>query len=219
MSIVQVPTALPAQVGIVPGNLKMVVTDGNTTLTTAGYLNASDLEGSVVSSTDLIDILYSYNAQKNAGVWGTYFVTNNNGVFTLQRLNSNVVWMDIVCSAAALANGGKVIIAAGCPQQRFAVRDIRVNYSASGLSGGSGDRLLQVTDGTISFNNAGITAALLGTPVNTVWGGSGNPLPGNVSMTTTTQVAGNPLYATYAGGTLDYTTGSVTISVAVQRVA
>ena len=131
---------------------------------------------------------------------------------------SDLAWHDVACAASALATGGTVTIQASSGSKQYKVRDVFMNYSASGLSGGGGDRLLQISDGTTSYNNAGITAALLGTPVNTVWGGSGNPLPGTVAMNTST-VAGANLVAKYAGGTTDYTTGTVTISVLTQRVA
>jgi len=131
---------------------------------------------------------------------------------------SDLAWHDIACSAAALASAGTVTIQASSGAKQYKVRDIRMNYSASGLSGGSGDRLLSVTDGTTVYNSTGITAALLGTPVNTIWGGTGNPLAGTVAMNTST-AAGAALVATYTGGTMDFTTGTVTISVLTQRVA
>ncbi len=124
----------------------------------------------------------------------------------------------INASLTPLATSGHVAIITGSGAMQFKVRDIKVNYSASGLSGGGGDRLVTVTDGTSIYNNAGITAALLGTPVNTVWGGSGNPLPGTVALNTST-VAGSSLYAVYSGGAADYTTGTVNITVSLERVA
>lgn len=119
---------------------------------------------------------------------------------------------------AALAAGGNVVIQASAGAQQYKVRDIKVNYGAAGLSGGGGDRLIQITDGTTVYNDAGITAALLGTPVNTAWGGAGNPLPGTVSADTAS-VAGQNIRAIYAGGAADYTAGSVDVTVALERVA
>lgn len=130
---------------------------------------------------------------------------------------SDIIWYDITCSATALATAGKVNVQVSSGSKQYAVRNVLFNYGAAGLSGGGGDRLLALTDGTTVYNNAGITAALLGTPVNTVWGGAGNPLPGTVAISTAT-VAGANLYFQYTGGTTDYTTGSVVISVQVQRV-
>lgn len=131
---------------------------------------------------------------------------------------SDLKWHDVALTAAALATGGSVSIQASSGSKQYKVRDIRVQYSASGLSGGGGDRLVQIGDGTTVYNNAGITAALLGTPVNTIWGGSGNPLAGTVAMNTST-AAGAALVAKYAGGTTDFASGTVNISVLTERVA
>lgn len=126
------------------------------------------------------------------------------------------ITVDAVIGFAALASAGKFnLIVAPTTTAQWYVRDIKVNYSAAGLSGG-GDRLLKITDGTTIYNNAGITAALLGTPINTGWGGTGNPLAGTVAQNTLT-AAGANIYAQYAGGTTDYTAGSVSISVTFER--
>jgi len=122
----------------------------------------------------------------------------------------------INATSAALASSGHVtVMAHPSATSQFSILDIKVMYSASGLSGGGGDRLLRLTDGTINFNNAGITAALLGTPIYTLWGGTGNPLPNAVSTTST---AGADIYLVYTGGTADFNAGSVTIQVTLQQV-
>lgn len=122
----------------------------------------------------------------------------------------------INATAAALATSGHVAVqAAPSATSQFTIVDVKVMYQAAGLSGGGGDRLLTLTDGTIVFNQSGITAALLGTPVYTVWGDTGNPIPGSVSTTST---AGADIYLVYAGGATDYTTGDVTIQVTLAQV-
>jgi hypothetical protein len=181
------------------------------TITAAGsslYLqvanNLSDLNS---ASTAVTNLGFSQAANK-------YAFTS----FASPDAISDLVWHDVTLSHTALASAGTVSIQASSGSKQYVVRDIRVNYGASGLSGGGGDRLIQITDGTTVYNNAGITAALLGTPINTIWGGTGNPLPGTVAMDTPT-AAGAALVAEYAGGTTDYSAGSVVVSVLVQRVA
>ena len=219
MSIVQLPTILPSQVGILPQVKRMVSTDTASTITASGYLNNIDLQSNPISSSDILEVLYNYNVNTNQGITGYFFpIISSSGTIQLQRLFSNILWVDVTCSASALASAGKVNVVLGTAQQQFYVRNIIVNYSSAGLSGGGGDRLLKLTDGTTVYNNAGITAALLGTPVNTLWGGSGNHIAGTVAQNTLT-VAGSNLYFQYSGGTTDYTTGSVVISVQVQRSA
>lgn len=131
---------------------------------------------------------------------------------------SDLIWNDVTCTFTALASAGQVTVQLSSGAKSYIVRDIRINYTVAGLSGGGGDRLLIVTDGTTTWNDTGITAALLGTPVNTLWGGSGNPVAGTVALNTAS-TPGVTLRAEYAGGTTDYTAGSVIISVLTQRVA
>jgi hypothetical protein len=106
-------------------------------------------------------------------------------------------------------------MAAPSGTSQFKILNIRVMYAAAGLSGGGGDRLLTLTDGTIVFNQAGITAALLGTPIWTLWGGTGNPIPATVSTIST---AGAEIYLVYSGGAADYTTGQIVIEVELAQV-
>lgn len=114
-----------------------------------------------------------------------------------------------------LASAGKVNIqvhSSGTSQ--YYIQDIKV-LTSTGLSGGGGNRLLAVTDGTLVWNNAGITAALLGTPIFTLWSGTGNPIAVSTSQVST---AGADIYFQYTGGTTDYTAGSVQISVTYVKV-
>lgn len=216
MSIIQLPVLKVGQSGMIGANKSMAVTDNLATITTAGYLNNFNLGGNPISPGDVLEVIYDYNVQSGAGTPGLFTPVIVNGVITLQQYVSKLVWYGVTLSAAALASAGKIVIQASTGLQQYFVRDIRVNYSASGLSGGGGDRLVVITDGTTIWNNAGITAALLGTPVNTLWGGSGNPLPGTVAMNTLSQAGAN-IYAQYSGGTSDFSTGSVSISVLIER--
>jgi len=132
-------------------------------------------------------------------------IPTNNVAFTIVK----------TATAAALATAGKVnLVVHPSATSQFAVLDIKV-LKSTGLSGGGGDRLLSVSDGTIVFNNAGITAALLGTPILTVWGGSGNPLAVGASEVST---AGADIFLQYIGGATDYTTGSVQVAVTMVQV-
>lgn len=83
MSIVQLPTVLPAQVGLYPATKKMVTTDSLSTIQTAGYLNQYNLEGNPVSQLDLMEVVYNYNAASNSGTVGIFTVSISNGVITL----------------------------------------------------------------------------------------------------------------------------------------
>lgn len=121
----------------------------------------------------------------------------------------------ITAGFAALATAGKINVQVNTSgTSQFAVTDIKV-LNSTGLSGGGGNRLLSVSDGTIVFNGSGITAALLGTPICTVWGGTGNPIASGTSQVST---AGANIFLQYTGGTTDYTAGSVQLAITLVQV-
>lgn len=131
---------------------------------------------------------------------------------------SDILQQDFTLGFAALASAGKVNIQVSSGSKQYCIRDVRINKS-TGLSGGGGDRLLAISDSTNVWTGTGITAALLGTPINTLWGGSGLPLPSGANAFSTFSTAGANLFFQYTGGTTDFTAGSVIITVKWQRVA
>lgn len=192
---------------------KFSCSDSLAVVTAAGYLNLN-LNATLLSqitANDVFEVSYAGGTAK------LYPLISASGVVTLVGAGSALQWVDVTATAAALATAGKVnVMVAPSTTSQFVVRDLRVNLS-TGLSGGGGDRLLGLKDGTLVFNNAGITAALLGTAINTVWGGSGNPLPAIAMNTPST--AGANIYFQYLGGATDFTAGSVVLSALLQRVA
>lgn len=149
--------------------------------------------------------------------WGS-LLTTNNAVLTTDPTGTPTWSTDpftktavVTATAAELKTAGKVnIFVAPTGTAQVAILDIKV-FKSTGLSAGGGDRLLSLTDGTLVFNDTGITAALLGTPIFTLWGGSGNPLPSATEATIST--AGANVFLQYISGAADYTTGSVIIAV------
>lgn len=217
MTILSITTDVAGQIGVKPRRIAIVSSDSLTTVMSAGYLNTSNTMGYSIDPTDVVDMVYSFSSSSPKKYVRLQPVILN-GEITLVYPIGEVIIKDVTLAATALASSGHVNIVDGVTGVSYKVRDIKMNYGAAGLSGGGGNRLVTITDGTTVYNNAGITAALLGTPVNTVWGGSGNPLPGTVAANTAT-VAGADLYAVYSGGTTDFGTGSVSITVTIERVA
>lgn len=222
MAVLQYKSDIPGLVGVYPQIVYIETNDTLAAVSVAGYLNNTlALATQLVRAGQMALVrTKESNGEINDDFYQIYVNPITQVISLVPNQIGNVYYVDVVMTAGALAAAGHVVIQAAAGNQQFKVRDIKINYGAAGLAGGGGDRLVQVTDGTTVYNNAGITAALLQTPVNTVWGGAGNPLPGAVAMNTST-VAGASLYAVYAGGTTDYTTAasSVTISVGLQRVA
>ncbi len=186
------------------------------TTATSGFIA---LQGAVNASGNFGTTISNSLAQAQAQVITIPDVGAATGQFVLSqsKIPTNNVAFTIVKTATftALGTAGKVnLVVHPTATSQFAVLDIKV-LKSTGLSGGGGDRLLAVSDGTIVFNNAGITAALLGTPILTLWGGTGNPLAVGTSEVCT---AGADVFLQYTGGGTDYTAGSVQVAVTMVQV-
>lgn len=129
---------------------------------------------------------------------------------------SNLIYFDVTVTQANLATAGTKTLYASSGSKQYKVRELFVNSGGTNFSGGGGDRLMAVSDGTTVYSV--VPAASLQTLVNTRWGVAGLPYPASAAIDTST-VAGQGLRALYSGGTTDYTAGSVVVSGLVQRVA
>lgn len=129
---------------------------------------------------------------------------------------SNLIWSDTTVGQAALAAAGLVALVTSSGSKQYKVREIMHNDGGTDFSGGGGDRLGQVGDGTTIYT---ITpAASLQTIVNARWGSTAVAFPTAAAANTSTAAGANLRYS-YNGGTTDYTAGSIVVSVMVQRVA
>jgi hypothetical protein len=186
------------------------------TTATSGFIA---LQGAVNASGNFGTTISNSLAQGQAQVITIPDAGAATGSFVISKStapSNNVTFTKVItATSAALATAGKVNVQVHTSAtSQFAILDIKV-FKSTGLSGGGGDRLLAVSDGTIVFNNAGITAALLGTPILTVWGGTGNPLAVGASEVST---AGADIFLQYTGGATDYTTGSVQVAITMVQV-
>lgn len=136
----------------------------------------------------------------------------------LKRMrNSDLYVAEIAPGQAALASAGKVNIwTPPNATQTIKIRELVLSGAGTAFSGGGGDRLISVTDGTSTWT--AITAALLGTPVATRWGGTGIPYPATKAHHIAASAAGAQVYAQYSGGTADYTAGALTLLVTYELV-
>lgn len=129
---------------------------------------------------------------------------------------ANLISFDVTVGQAALATGGSVTLYTSSGSKQYKIRELYVNSGGTNFSGGGGDRLLDITDGTTVYST--IPAASIQTLVNTGWGVTGLPFPASAAINTNT-VAGASLVAKYSGGATDYTAGSVVISGILERIA
>jgi hypothetical protein len=113
MSILQLPTPLAAQDGLRPATKKMVTTDNLATITTAGYLNAVNLESYPISSTDIIEVLYNYTASPAVtSTFGLFTPSISNGVITLNQFTGSTTSVQ-TNTINTFASGAGIIAAKG----------------------------------------------------------------------------------------------------------
>lgn len=135
--------------------------------------------------------------------------------FDFPDINANLVRFDVTVNASDLNGGAKTLIPSSTSKS-YIITNIQLN-ATGGLSGGSGNRNATMIDsGSNIFTS--IPAASLQTPTNAAWGSTAVPFPTTIPANQAT-VAGSSLIMTYSGGTTNYTTGSVVVSVTAIRVA
>lgn len=108
MGILQLPTQQPNMVGVFPNQKFMVTTDNLATITTAGYLNQVNLESNPISTTDILQVLYSFNQQTNVGTYGVFTVTitgANSTITLVPDVNEGDVLLPVVSGDFAVFNG------------------------------------------------------------------------------------------------------------------
>ncbi len=116
--------------------------------------------------------------------------------------------------ATQLVLGASIIIYPSSGSKSYVITDIWLGKNTNFSN--DGNRLISISDGTHVYS--AITSALLLTQVNTKWGGTGVPLPATASITQPTTPGAN-IIAVYSGGSADYSTGLVDISINLMRVA
>ena len=106
-TIYQLPIQQPAMVGVFPNQKFAVFGDNLATITTAGYLNSVNLESNPIASTDILQVLYSFNNVTNIGTYGVFTVSiSNSGVITLvAAVSPGDVLLPVVANHIAQFNG------------------------------------------------------------------------------------------------------------------
>ena len=170
-------------------------------------MNGTSTSGNIVVFSD------AAGTASNGPVAGNKVLTSG---ITTPDVGANLITVDVVCGQAALASAGSVTLQASSGSKQYKIRNAFLNKVGTNFSGGGGDRLGQITDGTSVFSV--IPAATLQTLTNSVWGSTALPAPVSVSYNTSS-VAGAPIVFKYSGGTTDYTAGSLTLTLLVERVA
>ena len=129
----------------------------------------------------------------------------------------DVAVFETTVGQAALEAGGTVVLLSANPGEQWKVREIFLSGGGTNFSGGGGDRLLSIGDGTATWTV--VPAATLQSLAAARWGDAGVPFPATAAHLTLASVAGTNITAQYSGGTTDYTAGSLTIVVVAERIA
>jgi hypothetical protein len=106
MGIYQLPTPIPAMVGVLPNLKFMVSTDNLATITAPGYIQANNIDASLpLANTDVIMILYNYNLQTTVGTYGLFsvLVSQATGFITLTLTNVSLTATVKLTAAQVLA--------------------------------------------------------------------------------------------------------------------
>lgn len=156
---------------------------------TSAYVTASSFNAS-----NSVDLAYSDNTKNQV---------------------QNTETFQISCSVAELNAGGKDIIAPVLAMEKWRIIDIIV-YNDTAFDAG-GDRTVRILDNTAVIAYATITAAnLKAAPAVNRWGSAVVPFPVNADLYTPTST-GNKLRVMYNGGTTNYATGNLNITVTAMR--
>jgi hypothetical protein len=108
MTILNLTRVSVGKVGVAPGDVKMISSDNLSTITAAGFLNSNGnvLKNIQLTSDDVIECLYSYNAFTRSGTLAYFQPSISNGVITLNIWeNPGNVLLPVVSGNVAKFNG------------------------------------------------------------------------------------------------------------------
>lgn len=202
--------------GVNPGLVYIETNDTLAEVQAAGYLNKAVQKDNFALSdrqVAVVEVKVSDNSKLSSVYWMR--VKKNADNYSLE-FDSPYVWFDVTVGQAALASGGSVALWDALAGEQYKVRQLYLNSGGTNFSGGGGDRLLAISDGTTVYSV--IPAANIQTLANRVWGeGATFPFPASAAINTST-AAGADLVALYSGGATDYTAGSLVLSGMLERV-
>lgn len=198
-------------------------TDSNVDIQYKAKGNASHIFYSP-GATDVISFVPNSGSSSDIATFGfptltadrTYTFPDSTGTVALTSdIGQFIYSINVVVPAASLATGGSVTLINSSGSDQYQILDIKLNSGGTNFSGGGGDRLGQITDGTTVYSV--IPAATMQSLVNAGWGISAAlPFPASAAIAQLT-VAGTDLVFKYSGGSTDYSTGSLVITLLIAR--
>jgi len=239
------PTQAPnVFVGVTPDDLATITASGymndlgkGALTTSRGVVKQNDVifinyseSGSFPTPTSTLNVFYVNVSGGNysliafpALVLGALAASNNLddvASVSTSRLNLGVsYWTAVTVSHTDLATGGTKVLQASTGSEQYTVRNIILSGAGTNFSGGGGDRLINVQDSSGTNIYTAMTAAKVQSLAATRWGDTGVPFPATAATLGASTVAGESLVAKYSGGTTDYSAGSLTLIMNLQRTA
>lgn len=203
------PAVYQSQTGAQARRFGLTCSDTFAQVIAAGYLQAYAAELTISDSIRVQSTVFG------SMDFALYF--NASGTLSLHLISGgNILVQNITVTATALASAGTVVALPSGGIHQYQILGVSLNKGGTNFSGGSGDRLLGLTDATTVFSV--VPATNLQTLVNSVWGSTITPFPASAAISTLT-AAGMPLLLEYSGGTLDYTAGSAVVTITAAMVA
>lgn len=146
---------------------------------------------------------------------GGAFVTDSSGAITVEAAFQV---FEVTVGQGDVASAASKILLNATSGETWKILDIVLSADGTNFSGGGGDRLLSITDGTSIWSI--IPAATLQSLAVSRWGvDAGMPNPSTASHLFAESASGTDIVAKYSGGTTDYTTGSLTLRITAYRTA
>lgn len=210
---------------------KLVVVDtgaGNVTITLPAAATAGDGFEITIKKNDTSTNTLTIQANAAELIEGsnTATLTENYGTYDLicdgtqwvavvgSTLNK-MVWRDVAVSYSDLSSAASKIIVTSTGTQRYRVRDVIISGSTSFATG---DRNISLTDNTSTWTV--LPAVTLQAMDCYRWGASADvPFPATATHLTTASAAGTNIVLKYSGGTSDYVSGSLTLSICYEKVS
>lgn len=148
--------------------------------------------------------------------WMELMVNRVGGPTGIPIIGDVAVYQTTVAYSDLASAGTKALLSAASGEQ-WKVREIFLSGAGTNFSGGSGDRLLAVSDGTSTWTV--IPAANLQSLAAARWGDTAVPFPATAAHMMTASAGGADITAAYSGGSNDYAAGSLTLALTLERVA
>ncbi len=128
-----------------------------------------------------------------------------------------ILYIEVTVNQSELASATTKILIDSSNSETYKIRELFLTGVGTDFSGGGGDRLISISDGTSIWSL--IPAANLQNLDTARWGDAGMPFPSVVAHLIVNSVAGTDIVAAYSGGAVDYTAGELTVVIAYERTA